>query len=173
MTSADETLLMFLLKSFPITLKIRHNIFLTEYICNCIYERSEVARLHSGKQNWGFCAILDMGGFSVKCLSKNVLHYICRVSDINAKNYPLTLKKIFFINSPKWFVGIFNSIKWMIPENNRETSIFLSKDYLPTLLNYFDESQIPKEYGGSSPHAFGQHPFEKDLNDLIALSNEE
>lgn len=161
----------FFRSGFNIEDAVRHNLFLVEYICNCIYEKDEVARFHKNKYDWGFYVILDMKGFNIKHLNANVLKYILRVSDENSKHYPLTLKKIFFINTPNWFVKVFNTIQWMIPENNRESSFFLSNDYLPILLKYFDKEQIPIQYGGSSPYALGQHPFETGLHDLVVRLN--
>eukprot|EP00558_Chaetoceros_sp_UNC1202_P013812 CAMPEP_0197236062 /NCGR_PEP_ID=MMETSP1429-20130617/3328_1 /TAXON_ID=49237 /ORGANISM="Chaetoceros sp., Strain UNC1202" /LENGTH=444 /DNA_ID=CAMNT_0042694807 /DNA_START=60 /DNA_END=1394 /DNA_ORIENTATION=- len=35
---------------------------------------------------------------------------------------------------------------------------------------YIDDDQIPKEFGGSSPYALGEHPYEKDLGDLVESS---
>jgi hypothetical protein len=32
---------------------------------------------------------------------------------------------------------------------------------------YIDDDQIPQEYGGSSPYALGEHPFEKELERVV------
>lgn len=52
------------------------------------------------------------------------------------------------INAPWFFTGIWTMIKpWLDPVTAAKI-VIVGSDYLPTLLEYIDISQIPEEYGG-------------------------
>ena len=87
-------------------------------------------------------------------------------SELISKHYPLTSKKVFVINSPNWFRNLFQSLKWALPENNRDTTIFLPQNDLSELREHINDDQIPPEYGGSSEYHLGQHPYEIGLLEI-------
>jgi len=53
-------------------------------------------------------------------------------------------------------------IKGIVPSSNA----------LEAMRKYIDDDQIPPEYGGSSPYAFREHPYEVGLNDLVEKAGE-
>merc|ERR1719223_2371557 len=70
------------------------------------------------------------------------------------------------LQSPFWLSGSFGVIKNILPLSTK-AEILSASNQLEGLLEYIDEDQIPKGYGGSSPYPLGQHPFELELRGLV------
>jgi hypothetical protein len=151
---------------------LRHYMFFLEFISNHICTREEVrerlgynAPPHSSS-TWGFLVVMDVKGAGLSHLSGDVLTYLKGAGDIQNSHYPLSMKRAFLVNSPFWLAGAWKSVRGILPESVH-VDILSSHQYLTTLKGFIDEDQIPSEYGGSSQHSLGQHPYEKLLYELI------
>jgi hypothetical protein len=151
---------------------VRHYMFLMEYISNHICTREEVRSRMSPRPpphsaaSWGTLVVMDVKGAGLSSLSGDVLAYLKNAGDINNNHYPLSLKRAFVVNSPFWLAGAWSGIKGILPESV-QVDILSSHKYLAALREYVDDDQIPPEYGGSSPHKLGEHPFEQELHKLV------
>jgi hypothetical protein len=151
---------------------LRHFAFLMEYICNHVCTSPEVrdklgpnAPPHSSS-TWGFLVVMDVQGAGISRLSGDVLMYLKSAGDMGASHYPLNMKRAFLVNSPFWLAGVWSTVKGILPDSV-QADILSSSKYGSALREYIDEDQIPREYGGTSPYALGQHPFELGLYDLV------
>jgi hypothetical protein len=110
--------------------------------------------------------VMDVKGAGLSHLSGDVLVYLKSAGDINNSHYPLSLKRAFAVNSPFWLAGAWSSIKGILPDSV-QVDILSSHQFLRALRERIDDDQIPPEYGGSSPYKLGEHPFEKELYELV------
>lgn len=151
---------------------IHHYTYFMEYISNNLCFRPEVRALLDQRSaeekatHWGFVVVMDVTGLSLSVLSGDVLRYLQQAGAINSAHYPLSTTMALLINSPFWLSASFSTIKSILPENTK-ADILSGKTQLENLRKYIDDDQIPPEYGGSSPYALGEHPFEKDLEKLV------
>jgi hypothetical protein len=58
-------------------------------------------------------------------------------------------------------------VKGIVPESVH-VEILSESNALAAMRNYIDDDQIPPEYGGSSPYALGEHPYETGCFDVAA-----
>jgi len=94
------------------------------------------------------------------------MRYLKQAGDINTAHYPVSITTAILLQSPFWLSGSFGVIKNILPSSTK-AEILSASNQLEGLLEYIDEDQIPKEYGGSSPYPLGQHPFELELQELV------
>ncbi|CAN0146418.1 unnamed protein product [Ectocarpus sp. 4 AP-2014] len=68
---------------------------------------------------------------------------------------------LLLLSWPRWFDWIFRFIRPLLSESTKSkmTSCTANSVY-ETLLSKIDNDQIPKEYGGASEYALGEHPYE-------------
>jgi hypothetical protein len=151
---------------------VRHYMFFMEYVSNYACTRPEVrAKLGSNPprhnaSSWGTMVVMDVKGAGVSHLSGDVLRYLSRAGEINSSHFPLSMKRVFVVNSPFWLAGAWSSVKGILPESVQVDLLSASK-YGGALRDYIDEDQIPPEYGGTSPYRLGEHPFELELCELV------
>ncbi|KAG7341850.1 CRAL/TRIO domain containing protein [Nitzschia inconspicua] len=151
---------------------VRHYVFFLEYISNHVCTRQEI-RSRKGirpprhnSSTWGMMVVMDVKGAGLSHLSGDVLSYLKSAGEVNNSHYPLSLKRAFAINSPFWLAGAWSSIKGIMPESVH-VDLLSSHQFLRALRERIDDDQIPPEYGGSSPYKLGEHPFEKELQQLV------
>jgi hypothetical protein len=155
---------------------VRHYTFFLEYISNCICTREDVrgamgpTRLPHDSSSWGIIVVMDASGAGLSHLSGDVLRYLKQAGDINSSHYPLSMKRVFLVNSPFWLAGAWTSIKGILPDSVQVDILSTSK-YSAALREYIDDDQIPPEYGGVSPYSLGEHPFELELACLVEEAN--
>jgi len=148
--------------------------FYLEFIFNDLCSRPEILSRRkdtppfSGKM---FACILDLKGFNPFHLTMKVVKYCVRVSKINESHYPMSGQQGIFINAPNWLVNSFALLTHLVPENNKDSIIFLSSSNLGGLKELIDEDQIPKRYGGTSPYDFDQHPYMQEFYRVVDRAN--
>ncbi|CAN0416913.1 unnamed protein product, partial [Ectocarpus sp. 12 AP-2014] len=78
---------------------------------------------------------------------------------------------LLLLSWPRWFDWIFRFIRPLLSESTKSkmTSCTANSVY-ETLLSKIDNDQIPKEYGGASEYALGEHPYEASLSLNTTLS---
>ncbi len=90
--------------------------------------------------------------FDVECLplvpDLAALEYAQRMFYTDQNYYPETLYKLIVINALWYFHGLFAVIKPWVDARTAARVVILGHDFLPQLLEYVDESQVPAEFGG-------------------------
>jgi len=153
---------------------LHHYSFFMEFLSNSLCSRPEIREMldkrPEGKDacHWGFMVVMNVSGLSLGVLSGDVLRYLQKAGKVNADHYPSSTNIALIVNSPFWLSGVFGKIKSILPENT-QADILSSSNQLEGMRKHIDDDQIPKEYGGSSPYALGEHPFEKELHKVVAL----
>jgi len=154
-----------------------HYTHFMEYLSNVICQRPECRERLDNRpsdeqiSHWGFFVVMDVAGLSLSSLSGDVLRYLQKAGVINADNYPHSTARALVVNSPFWLSSAFNSIKSILPKNT-QADLLSTSNQLEGMRKYIDDDQIPKEFGGSSPYALGEHPFEKQLEELVESSKD-
>jgi hypothetical protein len=149
-----------------------HYRYFLEYMSNVLCSRPELReRLDKRTGNeanchWGFVVVMDISGLNLGILSGDVLRYLNNAGAINANHYPMSTNMALVANAPFWISGAFGSVKSFLPENT-QVDILSKSEQVQQMRKYIDDDQIPKEFGGSSPYALGEHPFEKELEELV------
>lgn len=151
---------------------IQHYIFFMEFIANRVCTQHDVrAKLGSGalphsSSSWGTIVVLDVKGVGLSSLSGDVIKYLKQAGEVNSSHYPMTMKRAFVINSPFWLSGAWSSLKGILPDSV-QVDILSERSYAAALSEYIDESEIPPEFGGTSPYELGEHPYELQLCSLV------
>lgn len=151
---------------------VRHYSFFMEYLANRVSTRDEVrsqlgpdAPPHNSS-SWGFMVVMDVKGAGLSHLSGDVVKYLKQAGDIGSAHYPVNMQRAFVVNSPFWLAGAWSGLKGILPDSV-QVDILSEGNYPAALREFIDEDQIPPEYGGTSPYALGEHPFEEDLIKLV------
>jgi hypothetical protein len=148
----------------------RHYFFMMEFISNVLCHKEEVLRRRGVDRhrfsNWNFSVVMDVEGISMSMVSRDVIKYMTHTGDVNTRFYPLTTGKVFVVNAPFWLAGVWSGMKSLAPDSLM-VEILSKSNSLETLLQYIDEDQIPKEYGGTSPYPTEHHPYELEMRELV------
>jgi hypothetical protein len=157
---------------------IFHYQFLMEFFSNIICTRDDVRSsrsssttasnsTHNGDgSTWGLMVVMDVQGFGLNNLSKDVLTYLQRAGEVNKSHYPLCTKRAFVVKTPYFLAGCWSGLKTLLPESV-QVDILSESKYANALREFIDDDQIPREYGGSSPYRLGEHPYELSLKALV------
>jgi len=73
-----------------------------------------------------------------------------KIVKISEEVYPECLGKLIVCNAPFVFTAIWNMIRSLIDEKTRSKISIYGSNYLPKLLEFLDEDQIPAFLGGSN-----------------------
>jgi len=158
---------------------IHHYVYLMEHIGNVLSEDPRIIEARrrwcreNGKselEHWGTMVVMDVSGAGPSMLSGDVLRYLKRAGDINSAHYPSTLKRAFVVNAPFYLAGLFSGIRNILPESVH-VELLGGSSQIQHLTEFIEMDQIPKEYGGTSQYALGEHPFELDMMKLADSSN--
>lgn len=144
---------------------LMHMTFFLEYIGNCVSSRNELRELNGGEIKFGTMVVMDVKGASVTSLTGDVLSYLSQSGALQSAHYPNVLKRVFVVNCPFWLAGAWSTVKGIVPESVH-VEILSESNALEAMRKYIDDDQIPAEYGGSSPYALGQHPYETGCFDV-------
>lgn len=142
-----------------------------EFFSNIICKRQEVRSLSSqcnsgDVSNWGLMVVMDVQGFGLGNLSKDVLSYLKQAGEVNKSHYPLCTKRAFIVKTSVFLAGAWSGLKGILPDTV-QVDILSESKYLNSLREFIDDDQIPPEYGGSSPYRLGSHPYELGLRQLV------
>lgn len=106
-----------------------------------------------------FCTIMDMKGVSITKAGQ-VYTYVNQASVISQNYYPERLGKLYIINAPWGFSGVWSIVKgWLDPVTVKKIHI-LGGGYQKELLAQIPAENLPEEFGGTCKCA--ADPNEKD-----------
>jgi len=95
-------------------------------------------------------SILDMTGFSISMMNKQVYSLVQKASKISQDYYPEQLGQLMICNAPMLFTGVWTVIKVWLDERTREKIQILGGGYTKKLLEYVDEDQLIDFLGGKN-----------------------
>eukprot|EP00755_Sulcionema_specki_P009604 Sspe_Gene.44145::Locus_21637_Transcript_2_2_Confidence_0.750_Length_1255::g.44145::m.44145 len=93
-------------------------------------------------------AVLDMTGLTLSKANKHAMDFCKMVGDIEEKNYPESLCKIFVVNAGWVFASVWKVAKYFFSSEVREKIVICGSGYMAQLEEYIDRSEIPTYLGG-------------------------
>lgn len=109
--------------------------------------RFTACSLKAGRHIDQGCSILDLKGVPLSQFNQ-VRKVVQQVSSVAQNYYPETLGKMFIINAPFLFKGIWQIIKPMLDENTVAKISVLGSHYQADLLEVIDPENLPVAFGG-------------------------
>lgn len=124
--------------------------FLFEYM-KTLELRMVGASLKEGRLIETFVSVIDVSGISLLQFSPTVSKLIKKIIKMTSDNFPETLHKMYIVNAPRVFSGIWSMIKPWLDEKTQKKISILSTDYMDVMLKDIDIDQIPDAFGGTAP----------------------
>mmetsp|Transcript_17866 Transcript_17866/g.32978 ORF Transcript_17866/g.32978 Transcript_17866/m.32978 type:complete len:912 (+) Transcript_17866:61-2796(+) len=123
-----------------------HFVYSTEFLWTML-EPSEEARAVS---------ILDLEGIGVWDFAGDVIDFVKKTIALSGEHYPERAHRIYIVNAPRFFTGIWSMIKPMLDEATKKKIGLYRSNYKDALLEDIDAEQLPEKYGGLNPEPLGQ-----------------
>ena len=115
----------------------------------CFRLRFEYATAQANTPITDSIVVFDMTNVNMT-LNLQSISYIKRILAVDQMYYPETLHKLFIINCPWYFTALYGLFKPFIDQRTKDKFVLLRGDFLSTLLDHMDISQIPEDFGGES-----------------------
>eukprot|EP00752_Nemacystus_decipiens_P011704 g10386.t1 len=111
--------------------------------------------------------VLDLKGVTLATATKaDTVLFVKQCVTMMSTHYPERSKHLLLLSWPRWFDWIFRFIRPLLNETTKsKMTSCTEKSVYETLLSKIDNDQIPKEYGGASEYALGEHPYEVAMRD--------
>ncbi|KAF2641442.1 SEC14 cytosolic factor [Massarina eburnea CBS 473.64] len=118
----------------------------------CEYEKMADPRLPACARKSGYlletsCSILDLKGVGIS-KATSVYGYLQSVSAISQNYYPERLGKLYVINAPWGFAGVFSIVKKFLDPVTVSKIHVLGSGYEKELLAQVPSENLPKQFGG-------------------------
>ena len=109
-----------------------------------------------------FVCIIDAAGWSLRLATRDAFTFIKEMAAADSNHYPERLGKLIVINAPSVLSVAWKFISSLLNDVQRaKIKIFSArKDWLPVLLEFIDENQIPRKYGGTAPDLSSEETFQ-------------
>lgn len=119
----------------------------------CEYEKMADPRLPACSRKSGYlletsCTIMDLKGVGI-AKATSVYGYLQAVSAISQNYYPERLGKMYVINAPWGFSGVFSMVKKFLDPVTSAKIHVLGSGYQTELLAQVPAENLPKEFGGT------------------------
>lgn len=95
-------------------------------------------------------SILDLTGFSMGMLNKQVYGIVQQASKISQDYYPEQLGQLYICNAPMMFTGVWAIVKVWLDERTRQKIQIHGSGYTKKLLEVIDEEQLIDFLGGKN-----------------------
>ncbi|XP_046718159.1 alpha-tocopherol transfer protein isoform X2 [Silurus meridionalis] len=102
-------------------------------------------------QKNGLKAIFDLHGWFFSHALQITPSLAKKISCILTDSFPLKVRGIHFINEPGFFRPVYTMIKPLLPEKIKQRIHFHSSSYMTSLAQFFPQSILPLDLGGSGP----------------------
>ena len=100
------------------------------------------------------CTIMDLKGVGISRVS-SVYGYVKQASSISQDHYPERLGKLYLINAPWGFSGVWSVVKGFLDPVTVNKIHILGGGYEKELLGQVPKENLPKEFGGACVCAGG------------------
>lgn len=98
------------------------------------------------------CTILDLKDGGMSMATKKVYRFIQIASKMCQDNYPEILGKMYIVNAPMLFSGVWCIIKPWLDQRTKDKIKILGTSYQKELLKDIDPENLPDFLGGTSTH---------------------
>ncbi|KAJ3100879.1 cytosolic factor, phosphatidylinositol/phosphatidylcholine transfer protein [Phlyctochytrium planicorne] len=122
---------------------------------NHVYEYEKLVQyrlpacsVKSGRHLEQSCVIMDLKGVSLS-MFPSIFGLVKQVSGIAQNYYPEMLGKMFIINAPYLFQGVFAVVKPLLDEVTVNKIYILGSGYKEKLLEFIDADCLPESLGGT------------------------
>lgn len=117
------------------------------------YERVSDPRLPACSRKTGHlletcCTIMDLKGVAISKAS-SIYGYVGKASTISQNYYPERLGKLYVINAPWGFAGVFSFVKRFLDPVTVAKIHILGTSYESELLKQIPKENLPKGFGGT------------------------
>ncbi|XP_052269922.1 SEC14-like protein 2 isoform X1 [Dreissena polymorpha] len=119
------------------------------HVMETIAKTCEEESAKTGKMLDQITVIYDLRNIGVKHMWKPGVDMYLAIVDAAESKYPEVLKRVFVINSPKFFPLIWSVVRPFLHENTAKKVLVLSGNYKEELLKEIDADQLPACYGGT------------------------
>jgi hypothetical protein len=108
-----------------------------------------------------FAIVCDLEGWHLGLATSEAFTFIKHLASIDSDHYPERLGRCVIINAPKTLSISWKVIKTFLDDVTKKKVQILSdrKEWLPVLLEFIDEDQIPRHYGGTAPNFTQEQAF--------------
>lgn len=93
--------------------------------------------------------IMDLGGAGTKLMKKQVYSLLKLASVVAQENYPELLGRMFIVNAPLLFSGVWTMVKPLIDEKTRNKISIIGSKFQKQLFEVADPANIPTFLGGT------------------------
>ncbi|CAN0223327.1 unnamed protein product, partial [Discosporangium mesarthrocarpum] len=114
-----------------------------------------------------FITVEDVSGVRPWHLTPTILGVVRSLTGTMKAHYVERCYKSYIINAPVVFMALWRVISPLLDTRTRAKVQILGTNYLPTLMEEIDLSQIPREYGGCSDRAMGDSDEERKIQALV------
>jgi hypothetical protein len=122
-----------------------------------------------------FVLVIDAAGWNMGLATRDAFQFIKGMAVTDSDHYPERLGTMIIINAPTALAFAWGVVQGFLdPVTKAKVRIIGSNqaDWLPILLEYIDQNEIPEQYGGFSPDPTPEDAI-KNMNPNIATENED
>lgn len=115
--------------------------------------------------------IIDVKDMSMFQITSDFLAMVKLLAEVDQKQYPETMGRVFIINVPSVFPLVWRGIKpWLDPITAAKIVVMSGKrEYEPVLADFIGKENLPANYGGDMPPLSPDiHPFALTMAQLEA-----
>jgi len=136
---------------------IRYYLFTTDYCYHALAPEDP-----GGRQ----VTVYDLSRMTLLSLMGSAAEPVKQIIKLYAVHYPERVDKIFLVNAPYFFTGVWNSIKPFL-DPAVVSRISISTNGRRELLDYIGADRVPIAYGGTDPTPLGEAPEELSIRHHI------
>jgi hypothetical protein len=110
--------------------------------------------------------VIDIKDMRMKQVNGDFITLVSLLAEIDGKQYPDTVGRIFVINATTTFAVAWQLVKaWVIPATASKMKVLGGpKEYIPVLQEFIGEENLPSNYGGTLPPLSPQvHPYAETM----------
>ena len=137
---------------------IRYYMFTTDFV---------YAHLSKEDPGGNLTTVYDLSRFTLSSLLGSATDPIKRIIRLYSVHYPERQAKVFLINAPHFFSGLWSSIRPFLDPAVVDSISISSRGRATELLDYIGAENVPVEYGGTDTCPLGEAPEELQLRDWV------
>eukprot|EP00960_Hanusia_phi_P057499 763583-Hanusia_phi.AAC.10 len=104
----------------------------------------------------GAILVFDLKGFGARHLNTTCIRLLAQLFSIGQSKYPESLSRIFVLNAPTLFSGVWNSVKGVLNERTRKKVVMTNKGMHDELKALVPPDIMPDFLGGKCPCNIGE-----------------
>jgi hypothetical protein len=141
------------------------------FVWECMFGRVAPDPVDSTESWTQMITVEDVQGIGLSHLTPRVRRFISSLTAITKPNYVERCHRTYIINAPLLFRLVWRVIEPIFDARTRSKISILGYDYVDTLKEDIDVSEIPEYYGGSNPRALGDSDDERKIAKIVKENN--